>query len=439
MARIYVSSTYADLTECREQVRLILRRMGHEDVAMEYYTAGDERPAEKCKADVAACDLYVGIFAWRYGYRPPENNPDELSVTEMEYRQAVATGKPCLIFLLHEDAPWPRKFVDRDGRIEKLRQELSEKYLCGFFNSAHDIGSVVAPAVHEWAKEHGYAAPSTLIPAFDLDAYFTAVRQRYQRLDLEGLTPPQREEYLQLQLRSVFVEQSVRENPPPVELSKEAWERLSREQEMHREDLPDGMTLDDLRRAREVYYEKPKRPVLEVLADLPHQHVIILGDPGAGKSTLAHYVLLSLIDPAGDEKLRRAFEGWLPLLVELRSYAGLRADGRWDTFLGFLEYLGKTEGWHLNQGALHQYLENDGRAVVIFDGLDEIFDPGDRERVTRQIVGFASDYPKARVIVTSRVIGYRRKILEDAGFAHFTLQDLDEDQVETFVERWYAF
>jgi predicted NACHT family NTPase len=86
---------------------------------------------------------------------------------------------------------------------------------------------------------------------------------------------------------------------------------------------------------------------------------------------------------------------------------------------------------------LHNHLKNDGHAVVIFDGLDEIFDPERRERITRQIVGFASDYPKARVIVTSRVIGYRRKILTDAGFSHFTLQDLDEQQVERFVTHWY--
>jgi hypothetical protein len=69
--------------------------------------------------------------------------------------------------------------------------------------------------------------------------------------------------------------------------------------------------------------------------------------------------------------------------------------------------------------------------------LDEIFDPEQRERITHQIVGFCNDYPKTRVIVTSRVIGYRRKILTDAGFTHFTLQDLDEKQIETFVSHWY--
>jgi hypothetical protein len=100
MAKVYVSSTYLDMQECRRQVVLLLRRMGHEDVAMEYYVAEDQRPVDKCLADVAACDLYVGIFAWRYGWVPKENNPEELSITEMEYRQAVRTGKTCLIFLL---------------------------------------------------------------------------------------------------------------------------------------------------------------------------------------------------------------------------------------------------------------------------------------------------------------------------------------------------
>lgn len=439
MARVYVSSTFEDLQECRKQVLLTLRRTGHEDVAMEYYVAGDQRPAEKCLQDVAACDVYIGVFAWRYGWVPPDDNIEQRSITEMEYREAVRTGKTCLIFLLHEDAPWPRKFIDRDPeRIETLRDELSQKRLCSFFNSVQDISSAVGLAIYEWAKQHGHIPAGARISELDLEAYFNALRKRYQRIDLEGLTPPEREEYLQLLLRSVFVEQSVRENPPPVELSKEMWERLRHEKEIHSDDLPESVMLDDLRRARDVYYEKAVRPVLEVLTDARHQHTIILGDPGSGKSTLSRYVLLSLIEPAGDEKLRRTFDGYLPLLIELRSYVGLCAENRVNTFLEFLEYLGKTEGWHLNAARLHDYLQNDGRAVVIFDGLDEIFEPEQRDQIMRRIVGFAGDYQKARIIATSRVIGYRRKILTDADFSHFTLQDLDESQVATFAERWYA-
>jgi hypothetical protein len=70
MARIFVSSTFKDLEECRKNVSLILRQMGHEDVAMEYFVAEDIRPLDKCLKAVASSDLYVGIFAWRYGLYP---------------------------------------------------------------------------------------------------------------------------------------------------------------------------------------------------------------------------------------------------------------------------------------------------------------------------------------------------------------------------------
>jgi hypothetical protein len=440
MAKVYVSSTFVDLQEHREKIKLVLRRMGHEDVAMEYYVAENQRPVDRCLSDVAQCDLYVGIFAWRYGWIPEEGNPERLSITEMEFRQAEKHGKPCLIFLLSDEAPWPPKFIDSDRtRIEKLRNELSAKYATGTpFKTADDLGRLAAESIHHWEKEHGQASSRALIRELDLSVYFAALTKRYQRLDLDALTPPQKEEYLQLQLRSIFVEQNVRENPPPVELPKEIWEKLQRDKEIHPEDFPAGIAPDDVLRAREAYYEKPSRPVLDAFTDSRHQHSIVLGDPGSGKSTLARYVLLSLINDAGDEKLRGAFEGHLSLLIELRSYAGLYAENKCDTFLEFVEYLSKTEGWQLDKTLLDHYLKTDGRAVVIFDGLDEIFDPEDREQIARRIVGFSSDYPKARIIVTSRIIGYRRKILTDAGFVHFTLQDLDEQQIAMFVDRWYA-
>src|SRR5512143_3882901 len=108
MARIYVSSTFSDLEEYRKEVSLALRRLGHEDVAMEYYVAEDKRPLDRCLSDVASCAVYVGIFAWRYGYVPQKNNPEGRSITELEYRKAQEERKPCLIFLLSDQAPWPK-------------------------------------------------------------------------------------------------------------------------------------------------------------------------------------------------------------------------------------------------------------------------------------------------------------------------------------------
>ena len=70
MARIYLSSTYGDLRDHREKVYKALRQLGHDVIAMEDYVATDQRPLAKCLEDVAGCELYVGIFAHRYGYVP---------------------------------------------------------------------------------------------------------------------------------------------------------------------------------------------------------------------------------------------------------------------------------------------------------------------------------------------------------------------------------
>src|ERR1044071_3260022 len=186
MARVFVSSTYLDLKACREQVRIVLRQMDQEDVAMEYYVAENGRPISKCLADVAACDVYIGLFAWRYGWVPPTNNRYKRSITELEYRQALRTGKECLIFLLDEEAPWPRKFIDRDGRIEKIRAILQKKHLTSYFKSVEDIGSVVAAALHQWLKRHEDKTSRNMQAGIDLRGYYAALKRRFQYLDLEG-------------------------------------------------------------------------------------------------------------------------------------------------------------------------------------------------------------------------------------------------------------
>ena len=101
--KVYISSTYEDLKEYREAVYRTLRKMRYDVIAMEDYVAQDQRPLQKCLEDVASCDIYVGIFA-RYGYIPndnnKDNNPDKLSITELEYRKAQEKKNALLDFFI---------------------------------------------------------------------------------------------------------------------------------------------------------------------------------------------------------------------------------------------------------------------------------------------------------------------------------------------------
>jgi HEAT repeat protein/predicted ATPase len=425
------------LQECRKQVSLVIRKMGHEDIAMEYYAAEDQRPVDRCLADVAACDVYIGIFAWRYGWVPPDENSERRSITEMEYRHAVRMGKPCLMFLLEKDAAWPFSNIELGAlpRIEALREELARNHVMAFFRSAQDIAEVVAPALHRWAEEHGMSTGT--LDEFTLKPYYDYLRLRYRHMDLDALTPPERDEHLRMQLRSLYVEQSVREMLPPVEIPKELWQRLEREREVREGDLPAAWDPDSIERLRKTYNQTPTLAVVSAILRHGSQRAVILGDPGSGKSTLIRFLTLALIDPDTSPQIRESLPGWIPLPIELKTYIAWRREGRCQDFLDLLECQSHDHQWDIASVKWENHLSQVGRVLVLFDGLDEIFDPDEREVVAQQIVLFAGRYPKTRVLVTSRLIGYNRHVLEDRGFVHFTLQDLGRTQVLDFTTRWY--
>jgi hypothetical protein len=121
--------------------------MRHDVVSMEDYTAGDERPLERCLRDVADCDVYVGVFAFRYGFVPAGH---EASITELELRKAKQSGKPILAFLLDESAPWPPLHVDGDrGAVLRLRQDLETNHIVAYFETADQLATKVGAAVSQ--------------------------------------------------------------------------------------------------------------------------------------------------------------------------------------------------------------------------------------------------------------------------------------------------
>lgn len=58
------------------------------------YVADTQTVRQGCLADVRACEAYVLILGYRYGFVPPDENPDGLSITELEYRTAIEEGLP---------------------------------------------------------------------------------------------------------------------------------------------------------------------------------------------------------------------------------------------------------------------------------------------------------------------------------------------------------
>jgi len=97
LARVYVSSTIADLTGERRAVLDWLRLARHQ--AVDSYLPDSDTVRDSCLHDVGACDLYVLILGHRYGFRPPGGNPEGLSITQLEFRRAGECGIPRVALL----------------------------------------------------------------------------------------------------------------------------------------------------------------------------------------------------------------------------------------------------------------------------------------------------------------------------------------------------
>lgn len=165
-----------------------------------------------------------------------------------------------------------------------------------------------------------------------------------------------------------------------------------------------------------------------------YKYTVVLGNPGSGKSSLAQYkaITWARTQPSALPLLE------LPLLIELRNYIENRQKGLCKNFLEYFQQGTGIPSGNLNQKELHEWLKN-RQSLVMFDGLDEMLDAQERENVVIDIINFTKTYPQARVLVTSRVIGYeqQRYRLRDANFRDFMLQDLERNQIRGFINRWH--
>ncbi|MBD2204410.1 HEAT repeat domain-containing protein [Calothrix sp. FACHB-1219] len=269
-----------------------------------------------------------------------------------------------------------------------------------------------------------------IIPDFDLERYQEGIRESYGHLKLDSFDTSGYA-YNELKLWRIFIEQNVREVeqvlPAVYELPKEHLRRLKETNQLETE-----VATEELEKHKRVYLEQPIRPVLDIVNEKQkYKYVVILGDPGSGKSTLLQYLALNW----AESPLNNIISLPIPLLIELRTYMRRRDEKECHNFL---EFFHKCSGAisHLNQHQLHAQLKA-GKALVMFDGLDEVFEPGKREDVITDIHRFTNEYPQVQVIVTSRVIGYKPQRLKNAEFHHFMLQDLDSAQIQNFIQRWH--
>ena len=144
--KVMISSTYDELQEHRRAVQDAILGQGMFPLAMENDAAISEQDligASLGKVDEA--EAYIGIISYRYGQaiQCPDRNPDQLSLTELEFRRAQNRGIPICMFIMGGEHPIPRSAVsvsDEDRRkLGAFSTAAKSGRVYAEFNSIEDL------------------------------------------------------------------------------------------------------------------------------------------------------------------------------------------------------------------------------------------------------------------------------------------------------------
>jgi energy-coupling factor transporter ATP-binding protein EcfA2 len=174
------------------------------------------------------------------------------------------------------------------------------------------------------------------------------------------------------------------------------------------------------------------QPVLDLLKR--YTGLVILGDPGAGKTTFLKYLTVLL---ALDRGAELGLDRRLPVLVPLSAYATALAqqDVSLQAFMG--DYY-RSRGIDLPVDRMIDRAMAEGRALIMFDGLDEVQQLAQRTLVVQRVEEFF-DFQRQRgnkFILTSRIVGYRSVRPAADNLKECTLVDFDNDDILLFLEKW---
>ncbi len=203
-----------------------------------------------------------------------------------------------------------------------------------------------------------------------------------------------------------------------------------------------------------------------------HPYVVVLGDPGSGKTTLGKWLVLQFaralqqhksrvrvradaVRPgAGADKLIDLGPPLLPIFIRIADYARTRWEKeRGDSGLSLERFLGfylsqKNLPSLLTPGgvtALVQDFLARGQAIVVLDGLDEVSDPVQRRTVMQAVKNFIQTHSPAtlqnewagnRVLLTSRIVGYQFDPL--TSLPHYTVEEMDDTAIAAFCNAWMS-
>jgi hypothetical protein len=491
---VFISSTVEDLKPYRAAAQQAANRARFHPCMQDYFVAsGGNPPLRKCLEEVSKADVLVVIVAHRYGWVPPDQPPlDAKSITWLECEQADRNGKEVLAFLVDKNFDWPFELkeayrtmaateagnatpelvaeVQRNvAKLREFKQWLGTKGISVAFTNPDSLRAEVEAALHDWRDrrpEFADRGHSTPLSRDDPRKYLESLREQTAWIDIRGLEVgtgkayrfPTEDLYIPLTTKS-------QREKPRKGSTAQALARKTRSGTS----VSKGVDLQDA---------------------LTYWRLVIVGDPGAGKTTFLQHIALALsgtllepesatlgpnINRTSDHQddasmtfrgrlaaaLRKASRGnrkvagttedghglRFPILIRVSELVehirncSLRPGHRGPTtkespqwLVDFLNTQNMELNWGLSETFFRDKLQG-GSSILLLDGLDEASTRIERELIARLFENATHAYNLCQFVVTTRPHSYvGRAMLADFQVAQ--IEPLGTDAIDKFLQHW---
>lgn len=186
--QVFVSSTYADLQDARQELMLALLSMGMIPTGMELYPTETNNQWAMIQQVINECDYYVVLVGGRYGTLSPMG----LSYTHREYIYAATKKKPVIAFLHdHPEMLEPSlREQNREGdvRFRDFRKLMQDKTMFRYWNTPKDLGEVVRKAMPQFVRENpasGWVRAGQVVTDLNMAREVQELRSRLEELEQE--------------------------------------------------------------------------------------------------------------------------------------------------------------------------------------------------------------------------------------------------------------
>ena len=414
--KVFISSTSKDLKEYRQAAIDAVIKHECAILAMEHFGARAQEPVEVCSEDVRKCDIFVGIYAHRYGHVPKGSKK---SITQQEYELARKLGKPCICFIVDKNVLWLPEFIEmrKYAELQAFLKKVKEKNAVTFFSDVSDFQTKFSPSLSRLLREMESGKkvdkePLELVKLEIPQEYKEWIDNFHSTLSIDRLS--KKGEVIKVSLPELYIHLETA-NPfhKPEKDSREEPVKGDKEGE-------------------------PKEPAaIDIETLLSKVNCILLkGAAGMGKTTLIKHLTYALTHGQGPISL----SGCLPVPVFLKDLwpiyqKRLRSKHDDITFETLLENYIKKRQYPFKMELIKGYLSKN-RVLFLLDGLDEVPDHL-RPHLVEMIAEFQFANKKNRFLITGRPHGITGKALERYGQYLHDIKPLDNDKINGFISAWF--